>query len=296
MHEPEIMAMRAITSHHRFLRVHPRLGTKLNACRPIRHLLWCAPLLVAILASGVAAPATAGFPDEIQVYVDDVKAQGERGLELHVNTTPKGVSEPGSPGTVRNNHGLRITPEFSYGIGADADLGLYLPTVRDGAGNWYLPGLKLRAKWIPIRGDEKTGGWYLGVNGEISNISKKFADSRVSTEIRTIAGYRSETWLIGVNPILSWSLSPGQRESNPELEMAWKVSRNVAQGIALGFEYYSGMGKLRNYLPKDQQDRTLFLTADVNRAPWIFNFGIGRGQTNATDPWTVKAIFSFEFD
>lgn len=268
----------------------------LEALQLVGRFLRRTPLLFGILLYGAAALAAAAFPDEIQVYIDDVRAPGERGLELHVNTTPKGVSEPEYPGAVRNDHGLRITPEFSYGIGWNADIGLYVPTLRDGAGNWYLPGLKLRAKWMPIHGDEKTGGWYLGVNGEISNISKKFSESRVSTEVRTIAGYRSETWLVGVNPILSWSLSPGQRENNPELEMAWKVSRSVAQGIALGFEYYSGMGRLRNYLPRDQQDRTLFLTADVNRAPWIFNFGIGRGQTNATDPWTVKAIFSFEFE
>ena len=254
------------------------------------------PLLVGILLSGVVASAAAALPDEIQVYVDDVRAPGERGLELHVNTTPKGVREPEYLGAVRNHHGLRITPEFSYGTGGDTDIGLYVPTVRDEFGNLYLPGLKLRAKWVPIHGDETTGGWYLGVNGEISNISKKFSESRVSTEVRFIAGYRSETWLIGVNPILTWSLSPGQRESNPELKMAWKVSRSVAQGIALGFEYYAGMGKLRNYLPRDQQDRTFYLTADVNRAPWIFNFGIGRGLTNATDPWTIKAIFSFEFE
>ena len=268
----------------------------LEALRFVGRLLKRTPLLIGALLSCTAASAAASFPDEIQVYLDDVRAPGERGLELHVNTTPRGVSEPEYPGAVRNHHGLRITPEFSYGIARNADIGLYVPTLRDGSGNLYLPGLKLRAKWIPIRGDEKTGGWYLGVNGEISNISRKFSESRVSTEIRTIAGYRSETWLIGVNPILSWSLSPGQRENNPEFEMAWKISRSVAQGIALGFEYYAGMGKLRNYLPRDQQDRTLYLTADVNRAPWIFNLGIGRGLTDATDPWTIKAIFSFEFE
>ena len=264
--------------------------------RFIGRLLKRTSVLAGALLSCMAISAAAALLDEIQVYIDDVRAPGERGLELHVNTTPKGVSEPEYPGAVRNHRGLRITPEFSYGIGKDADIGLYVPTLRDGAGNWYLPGLKLRGKWILIRGDEKTGGWYLGVNGEISNISRKFSESRVSTEVRTIAGYRSEAWLIGVNPILAWSLSPGRRENNPELEMAWKVSRSVAHGIALGFEYYSGMGKLRNYVPRDQQDRTLFLTADVNRAPWIFNLGIGRGQTNATDPWTIKAIFSFEFE
>ena len=268
----------------------------LDSLRIIGRIARGGPFLLGILLSGAAAYAAASLPDEIQVYIDDVRAPGERGLELHVNTTPKGVREPEYPGAVRNHRGLRITPEFSYGTGGDTDIGLYVPTVRDEFGNLYLPGLKLRAKWIPIHGDEKTGGWYLGMNGEISNISKKFSESRVTTEVRTIAGYRSETWLIGVNPILTWSLSPGQRESNPELEMAWKLSRSIARGIALGFEYYAGMGKLRNHLPRDQQDRTLFLTADVNRAPWVFNFGVGRGQTSATDPWTIKAIFSFEFE
>lgn len=268
----------------------------LEALYLLGRLLRRTSLPVGILLCGAAASAAAALPDEIQVYIDDVRAPGERGVELHVNTTPKGVRESEYPGAVRNHQGLRFTPEFSYGTGGDTDIGLYVPTVRDEFGDLYLPGLKLRAKWIPIHGDEKTGGWYLGVNGEISNVSKKFSASRVTTEVRTIAGYRSETWLIGVNPILTWSLSPGQRESNPELEMAWKLSLSVAQGIALGLEYYAGMGKLRNYLPRDQQDRALYLTADVNRAPWIFNFGIGRGLTDATDPWTIKAIFSFEFE
>lgn len=242
------------------------------------------------------SPALASaFSDEIQVYTDDVTAAGRHGLELHVNTTPKGQREPGYPGAVVPHHGLRITPEFSYGTGRDTDIGVYVPTVRDAAGNWYLPGLKLRAKWIPIHGDETTGGAYLGINGEISNISRKFSESRIASEVRIIAGYRSEDWLVGVNPILTWSLSPGHRESNPELEMGWKVSRSVARGMALGFEYYSAMGKLRSYLPGELRDRVLYLTLDVDRAPWVFNVGIGKGLTDAADPWTVKAILEFSF-
>lgn len=268
----------------------------LDALRLCASLASCVPPLVGILLLAAVARPAAAFPDEIQVYVDDVRGPRERGLELHVNTTPKGVREPEYPGAVRNHHGLRITPEFSYGIGGNADIGLYVPTLRDEFGNWYLPGLKLRAKWMPIRGDEKIGGWYLGVNGEIGNISRKFSQSRVSTEVRTIAGYRSEDWLFGVNPILSWSLSPGQRESNPELDMAWKVSRSVARGMALGIEYYAGMGRFRSYLPKEMQDRTVYLTVDVDRAPWVFNLGIGKGLTDAADAWTVKAIFEFDFN
>ena len=238
---------------------------------------------------------SATAPDEIQVYTDELTKRGERSIELHVNTTPRGRNVPDYAGATLTHHGLRVTPEISYGLTEDTDWAVYVPTVRDAAGNWFLPGLKLRAKWIPVRGDEQSGGLYLGVNGEISNVSHKFSQSRVSTELRFIAGYRSENWLVGVNPIFAWALSPGQRDSNPELEMAWKASRRVLSGISLGLEYYAGMGKFRNTLPASEQERTLYLTLDVERAPWVFNLGLGKGLTDATDRWTVKTIFELPF-
>lgn len=252
--------------------------------------------VLAVLAGGApecAFPATA--PDEIQVYTDELTRRGERGIELHVNTTPRGRNVPDYPGAARTHHGLRITPEISFGVTQDSDWAVYIPTVRDAAGNWFVPGLKLRAKWIPVRGDEKSGGAYLGVNGEISNVSHKFSKSRVSTELRFIAGFRSEEWLLGVNPIFGWALSPGQREGNPEVDMAWKASRRVLPGISLGAEYYVGMGKFRDYLPAAERERTLYLTIDVDREPWVFNLGIGKGLTEATDRWTIKAIFELPF-
>ena len=65
--------------------------------------------------------AHGALPDEIQVYTDDVNAPGERGIELHVNTTPSGRSAPGYPGEVPTHHGLRITPELSWGLAPDVD-------------------------------------------------------------------------------------------------------------------------------------------------------------------------------
>ena len=66
---------------------------------------------------------------------------------------------------------------------------------------------------------------------------------------------------------------------------------DVRPGIAFGFEHYVGVGKLAHPLPKDEQEQTFYLTLDVDRKPWIFNIGIGRGLTPATDRWTLKAIF-----
>ena len=78
-------------------------------CRALCLLtVWCC-----VIAPGTA---TAALSDEIQVYTDDINAPGEYGLELHVNTTPSGRTTPDYPGEAVPNHGLRITPEFSYGI------------------------------------------------------------------------------------------------------------------------------------------------------------------------------------
>lgn len=233
--------------------------------------------------------------DEIQVYTDDLDARGESGLELHVNNTPRGRRTPDYDGDLPPNHGTRITPEFSWGLGNDFDWGLYLPTAADGHGNFYLGGTKLRIKWLPVHGREGEGGWYFGINNELSDLTKKFSESPWSDEVRIIGGYRGRGWLIGANPILEWALSPGFRGS-PDVALAWKAVHDVVPGFALGVEYYDDMGTLASRLPRDQQNRTLYAVAEIERKSWSLNFGIGHGLTPATDDWTVKAIFGFSLD
>jgi len=163
-----------------------------------------------ILALALLAPSTAGaIVDEIQVYLDDITKPGEKGLELHVNTTPKGRSVPAYPGDVPPQHSLRITPEFSFGMSHDFDWGLYLPTVRNADGTFYLSGAKLRFKWMPLQPDETAGGWYAGANLELSRLTKTYSESPYASELRTIFGYRAPDWLIGVNPIFEWGAVAG---------------------------------------------------------------------------------------
>ena len=86
------------------------------------------------MACVVTAHVHAALPDEIQVYTDDINAPGEKGLELHVNTTPKGITTPGYAGETMNHHGLRVTPELSLGITKTTEVGLYLPRTRTSEG------------------------------------------------------------------------------------------------------------------------------------------------------------------
>jgi hypothetical protein len=161
-------------------------------------------LMLPLVAGLFACFDAAAITDEIQVYTDEIDERGERGLEVHLNYTPRGRTTPDYPGDLPPNHGLRITPEFSWGLGHDLEAGLYFPMALASNGDGYLGGIKPRLKWLPVHGSEEEGGWYAGANWELSRLTKKFSDAPLSTELRVMLGYRSRDWLIGVNPMFDW--------------------------------------------------------------------------------------------
>ncbi len=241
-----------------------------------------------------AAPVCAALSDEIQVYDDAINKPGEFGVELHVNTTPVGRSAPDYPGEVVPRHSWRVTPEFSYGLSKTLEAGFYLPLVRDDANNYYLAGVKARLKWLPqVAPDD--GGLFYGMNLEVAHVGKKFEAARNGMELRPILGYRNRDWLLVTNPVLGYSFNKGFRAGGMDFSPAYKVARTVTTGIAAGFEYYADVGKLTKVLPVAAQTQMLFFALDVDRAPWVFNVGIGRGLNTNTDRWTLKAIFDLPF-
>jgi hypothetical protein len=268
----------------------------LNWCQVFRRRLARALFAAAAGLSCAVLPARAEMIDEIQVYTDDINKPGEFGLELHVNTTPKGRGTPRYPGEITPRHGLRFTPELSYGLTRDLEAGLYLPYARDAEGTTHFAGPKLRLKWLPLRPDEGAEGGFMGANVEYSLIAPQFEQSRKSIELRPILGYRNRDWLLAANPILGWSLAGPDNDRTPDFSPSAKVARNVASGIALGVEYYTELGKVNNFLPHAEQAHTLYFALDYDRKPWVFNVGIGRGLNGATDRWTLKTIIEIPID
>ena len=229
--------------------------------------------------------AYGALPDEIQVYTDDVNAPGERGIELHVNTTPSGRSRPDYAGEVTPHHGLRITPELSWGLVPDVDWGLYLPFVRSGEGTDYFAGPRFRLKWMPLRGKP---GYFAGVNVELSFVERRFEEARRTAEIRPIVGYRNDAWLLSFNPIVGTALA-GPQKGVLTFAPAFKIARSAGGGYALGAEYYAELGRLSHFAPSSEQSHILYFVLDTQKV----NFGIGRGLNGATDRWTLKSIISF---
>lgn len=253
-------------------------------------------LLAALVIALAAPPAWPALSDEIQVYTDGINKPGEFGLELHVNTTPRGRSTPDFPGEVTPARGLRVTPELSWGITRTLEAGFYMPYVRDAQGTTHFSGPKLRLKWLPVQTGEDGKGWFGGLNAEYAWIAPTLEQSTRSIELRPIIGYRGAEWLIAANPILGWSLTGPDKNRKPDFSPAFKVARTVAPGIALGAEYYSELGRIGNFSAHAAQAHTLYFALDFDRGPWAFNVGIGRGLTTATDAWTLKAIFEVPFD
>jgi len=241
-----------------------------------------------------AVNAYAGLQDEIQVYTDDINKPGEFGLEVHINTTPKGITTPSYPGEIVNHQGLRVTPEISMGLTRTVDVGLYLPMVRSAQGQYYAAGAKARIKWLPIQPDENRG-WFSGVNLEVGQVKPQFSESIRSTELRTIVGWKNNDWLLAVNPIFGWDISTGYTHRSPDFTLATKVMRQVSASVAWGVEHYNGKGRLNNFLPSDQQEKSTYVVMDYEGEPFDFNVGIGKGTTSATDAWTVKGIVSYPF-
>ena len=266
-------------------------SVKAHIARSVRALSWAA----AAACAWAAHPAAAALQDEIQVYTDDINKPGEFGVELHVNATPSGRTTSDYPGEVPPAHGLRVTPEFSYGLSADWEAGFYLPALRKPDGDYDVAGAKVRLKWLPLKGDEERGGYYAGANVELSRLARQYSESRWSSELRIMLGYRGPDWQIGFNPVFGWDLSDGLADGKPDVAFGLKIGRTVAEGMSVGGEYYAEIGKWGEHVPANQQDHRLFLVADIDRKPWVFNVGVGRGLTAAADRWTVKLIAELPF-
>lgn len=249
----------------------------------------CLTLCVA-LASWVASPAHAALPDEIQVYTGDINSPGEFGLELHLNTTPSGNSQPSYPGEVTTPHAWRATAEFSYGLAPGWELGFYIPTVLTRDNTYYVTGPKIRLKWLPVRLQDGEG-YFAGANVELAHVDQRFDQSTRAAELRPIFGYQNARWLLAVNPVLDWSLAGPDKSSVPEFAPSFKVARSVLPWLRAGVEYYMDLGRLNHPAMGPEQAQTLYLAFDVNRGPLVFNFGVGRGLSQAADRWTLKWIF-----
>ncbi|MEO5494985.1 MAG: hypothetical protein ABIR08_13275 [Sphingomonas sp.] len=234
-----------------------------------------------------AAPASAG-PEEIQIYMDEMDAPGELGLDVHTNYVLDGDRISDYPGEQQSVRRLRVTPEFSYGLTRDLAFGAYLPLATlNNRGRVGIDGIKFRLKYIAPRAPEQK--WFVGVNFEIGRVDRKLDINPYNAELKGIAGIRFGKWTFAANANVDFTVS-GPAPGPASLEIATKLSYALSPKFALGVENYSGVGEFRALGRFGKSEQASYITIDTTFGRWDLNLGIGRGYGANTDKWILKAV------
>ena len=181
-------------------------------------------------------------------------------------------------------------PEYSYGIWHNWELSFQLPVAVD-ENRLRTNGYRGELQYVAPHDDER--GPYWGFNLEVANQVRTGEERAWNVELVPIVGLRIERWHLVANPGLSKILSGPRRKL--AFEPALKAAYKVAGKNYFGVEYYVDAGPLRRLLPNGQQSQMLYLAWDGKVGKSDINVGIGRGLTNVSDPWVLKAVVEFGF-
>lgn len=251
-------------------------------------------ILIIAMSAMLALPFQNGTAasEEIQVYMDEMNHAGESGVDIHQNYVFSGNAVPDYPGAQTPTHVFRLTPEFSYGLTDNFELGAYILSSRDALNNLNIDGEKLRLKYIAAK--QAGQSYFVGANFEIGSVAHRVDQNPWAAQLKGIYGVRTGRWTFAVNPNASWVVS-GPIATPVTLEIDTKLAYEIKQDDAVGLESYNGMGSINNPFHPGQQNQDLYLVLDTILNGFDWNFGLGRGFSSISDKWVAKAIVSIPF-
>lgn len=237
---------------------------------------------------GLFAGSTAqAADDEIQVYMNELNAPGQPGLDLHVNDVPTGNATPAYPGEQSGINRVRLTPEWSYALDDHFELGAYLPlTTLDSSGHFQVDGWKVRVKWM---GSHSERGFFYGINYEAGRVATRLDRNPWNNEIKLIGGWEGNKWIVGANANFDFALS-GPAKTPADVQIATKLGYKITEFTIVGVESYNGVGTIRNIGNLSGSDQSTFVALDTKVGRWDFNFGVGKGYGTSKDSTIVKLI------
>jgi hypothetical protein len=240
-----------------------------------------------LLALGLSSQARAA-DEEIQVYMDEIGPPHELGLDVHLNYVPTGRVLPDFPGEQASEGRFRVTPEWSYALNPDLELGLYLPlTTIDRHGDVQADGVKGRIKWVAPRAPGQD--WFWGANFELGRVSHALDINPWNAELKGIVGTRKGPWTLAANLNVDWEVS-GSEHTPVDFQLATKVSYKLSEKTAVGFESYNGLGGGRRFGRLSQADHQTYLVLDTSLGRWDLNLGAGWGYGHPEDHFILKAV------
>jgi hypothetical protein len=251
--------------------------------------------LLLVITLLVCPWAHAVYLDEIQVYDGEVNEPGEFGLEIHANTTISGQNSPSFPNQRYSQGGVRLTPEFSYGLTKHIELGFYTPMIWTPDYGFESAGYKPRIKWLPILSHDDQP-WAVGVNFEYSVFNDGMEFPRKTAEFRGIIAWEKDNWSLAFNPVIDSNRSDGQDSSwvvNYQTRIIRKYHGDLITGY--GVEYYAGQSAVNNIDPSSQP-KQVYAILELKTPPGFLggtmvHMGLGYGWDSG-DRVTFKMIFT----
>lgn len=239
-------------------------------------------------------PAGAQDLFEIQVYPYDTVEPGHTMLEFHTNFVPSGTRT--TDGSVfANHHQFHVTMEITHGFTKYFETGFYIET----------------APYVPNQGARFTG-WHIRPRFRLPesprlpfkiSLSLEYAFNQPgfdvnsqTLEIRPIFERRDGRLYLSINPDLSVATKGPDSGKAPGFAPNAKFGWDVTKKIAAGLEYYAETGPVKHFDKLSDQHHILFPAVDLAVSPdWELNFGVGRGLTDTSEHWVVKAIVGYRF-
>jgi hypothetical protein len=250
----------------------------------------CVQLAAALAAvTSIVVPGAARAADEeIQVYMDEIGTPHRPGLDVHVNYVPKGRTLPDYPGEQASEGRTRITPEWSWALDRNTELGLYLPLMTiERNGRFEAGGVKGRIKWIAPH--DAGQDWFWGANFELGRVRHDLDINPWNAELKGILGVRKGPWTLAANLNIDWMVS-GPDHTPVDFQVATKAAYALSEGTAIGIESYNGLGGGRSFGRLGEADHQTYLVLDRGFGRWDLNLGVGYGYGRPEDRWIAKAV------
>jgi hypothetical protein len=229
--------------------------------------------------------------DEIQVYTGEIAKVGQWTLQFHNNYAINGRKEPDFEGGIIPNRALNGTPELAYGITPWWEMGLYAPYAVDRNGQFLSNAAKIRQLFVTP--DASKRSFFYGVNFEFSYAMPRFSETRWNIEIRPIIGFRRGDYEFIINPIVDVGFG---ENGGATLAPAAKFARKFGENLALGVEYYTGLGPIQDIVPFNEQQHNIYAVVDFKIGRWDVNAGIGYGLTGGSDRVMAKMILGTDLN
>ena len=249
-----------------------------------------APAILAVVGALVCSlPRCAAAQDafEIQVYDSETAPPADFGLEVHLNYFASGSTVASPEGELPTDHVTHLTFEPHVGLTAGAKRA---PTSRRRCAPTAAS--TTRASSCGSRPACRDGsvvassGWRS--TGELSAVPRSYEPTGLGGELRPIVDIAWRRLYASVNPILAFDFF-GADAGHPQLEPAATLLVALAEGWAMGVEYYAALGPIDRPLPADRQVHRLFMVATATHKWWGVHVGGGYGLA-AGEKWIASDL------